>query len=60
VYKAEITAIFNSDNFFLMSEDTLRKWQRIMRNFMSDDVFEELLLKFNKVEGIFVSKKWEI
>lgn len=43
-----------------MSEDTLRKWQRIMRNFMSDDVFEELLLKFNKVEGIFVSKKWEI
>lgn len=54
--------MFNSDNFFLMSERTLRKWQRIMRNFMSvnNEVFEELLLKFNRVEGIFVSKKWEI
>jgi hypothetical protein len=62
VYKQEITTMFNSDNFFLMSERTLRKWQQIMRNFMSvnNEVFEDLLLKFNKVEGIFVSKKWEL
>lgn len=54
--------MFNSDNFFLLSERTLRKWQQIMRNFMSvnNEVFDELLQKFNKVEGLFVSKKWEI
>lgn len=54
--------MFNSDNFFLLSERTLRKWQQIMRNFMSvnNEVFEDLLLKFNRVEGIFVSRKWEI
>lgn len=63
-YKFEITAIFNSENFFMLSKRTLRKWQQIMRNFMSNDinneVFDDLLLKFNKVEGLFVSKKWEI
>ena len=36
----------------------------IMRNFMASDanneVFEELLSKFNKVEGLFVSRKYEI
>ena len=54
--------MFNSDNFFLLSERTLRKWQQIMRNFMSvnNEMFEELLLKFNRVEGIFTTKKWEI
>ena len=61
-YKKEITEMFNSDNFFLLSERTLRKWQQIMRNFMSvnNEVFDELLQKFHKVEGLFVSKKWEI
>jgi len=33
-----------------------------MKNFLAvnNEVFEELLLKYNRVEGIFVSKKWEI
>lgn len=62
MYRQEITGMFNSDNFFLLSERTLRKWQQIMRNFMSvnNEMFEELLLKFNRVEGIFTTKKWEI
>lgn len=27
---------------------------------VNNEVFEDLLLKFNRVEGIFVSRKWEI
>lgn len=27
---------------------------------VNNEVFDELLQKFNKVEGLFVSKKWEI
>jgi len=26
-YKFEITSIFNSENFFMLSKRTLRKWQ---------------------------------
>jgi len=31
-----------------------------MSNDINNEVFDDLLLKFNKVEGLFVSKKWEI
>ena len=33
-----------------------------MRHYLARNVelFEELLLKFNRVEGLFVSKKWEV
>lgn len=31
-----------------------------MSNDINHEVFDDLLLKFNKVEGLFVSKKWEI
>ena len=63
VYKQEITTMFNSDNFFFLSERTLRKWRQIMKNFMSfnnSEIFVDLLLKFNRVEGIFVTKKFEL
>ena len=45
-----------------MSERTLRKWQIIMRHYLNRNVelFEELLRKFNSVEGLFVSRKWEM
>lgn len=61
LYKAEIIQMFNSDNFFLMSESTLKKWQQIMRNFMqaNNELFDDLLLKFNKAEGLFNTKKYE-
>lgn len=60
MFKGEVTQLFFLDSFFLMSERTLRKWQIIMRHYLSRNVelFEELLLKFNKVEGIFTSKVW--
>lgn len=61
-YKKEIMDMFYQDNFFGMSERTLRQWQQIMRNFMNVDnqVFDELLQKFNKAESFFATKKWEI
>ena len=31
-----------------------------MSNDINHEVFDDLLLIFNKVEGLFVSKKWEI
>ena len=57
-----MTALFYQDSFFLMSERTLRKWQIIMRHYLNRNVelFEELLRKFNSVEGLFVSRKWEM
>ena len=60
LFKGEVTQLFFLDSFFLMSGRTLRKWQIIMRHYLSRNVelFEELLLKFNKVEGIFTSKVW--
>ena len=60
MFKGEVTQLFFLDSFFLMSERTLRKWQIIMRHYLSRNVelFDELLLKFNKVEGIFTSKVW--
>lgn len=63
-YKPEITSMFYQENFFLMNERILKQWQSIMRHFISGDanneVFDELLLKFNRVEGFFTSKKYEI
>ena len=60
MFKGEVTQLFFLDSFFLMSERTLRKWQIIMRHYLSRnaELFDELLLKFNKVEGIFTSKVW--
>ena len=62
-YKREITEVFANENFFQLSERTLRKWQQIMRNFMSNEynteVFDDLLHKFNKAEGLFVTKRYE-
>ena len=48
-YRVEIQNIFYHENFFLMSERTLRKWQIIMRHFSSsnEDLVDELLLKFS-------------
>lgn len=58
-YKQEITNMFNEDKFFFLHERMLRQWQYVMNHMLkrgSDEVFEEQLLKFNKMEGFFTSK----
>ena len=57
----DIQTIFYHENFFQMSERTLRKWQTIMRHFSSsnEDLVDELLLKFSQVGGLFTSKSQE-
>jgi len=44
----EIAEIFNSENFFLQSKQTIRNWKEIMRSFMSTEVggmmFSNLLI----------------
>lgn len=51
--------MFNDENFFHLNERMLRHWQTIVDNFIGQgegDIFEEQLLKFNKMEGFFVNK----
>lgn len=62
-YKAEITTMFNEEKFFLLHERILKQWQYIMRQFLEEEtkeVFDEQLLKFNRVEGFLITKKAEI
>jgi hypothetical protein len=63
-YKTEITSMFNEEKFFFLHERILKQWQLIMRQFLGDgsgEVFEEQLLKFNRVEaGLLTSKNSEI
>ena len=64
-FKTDVCNLFYQESFFLMSERTLRKWQIIMRHYLARDqgsqgLFEELLLKYNRAEGLLVSKKWEL
>ena len=60
-YRVDIQNIFYHENFFLMSERTLRKWQTIMRHFSdsNEDLVDELLLRYSQVGGIFTSKSSE-
>lgn len=48
-YRVDIQNIFYHENFFLMSERTLRKWQTIMRHFSdsNEDLVDELLLRYS-------------
>ena len=58
-YKVEVNSMFNEENFFLLHERMLRHWQTIMDHFIGkgeNDVFEEQLLKFNKMEGFFFNR----
>jgi len=45
-----------------MSERSLRKWQVIMRQYLrgNDELWNDLLLRFNQVGGLFTSKAKEI
>lgn len=56
--------MFNEEKFFFLHERILKQWQLIMRQFLGDgsgEVFEEQLLKFNRVEaGLLTSKNSEI
>jgi hypothetical protein len=63
-YKQEINDMFNEENFFKLDERILRQWQQIMSSFLSSSesdhevqVFQEQLLRFNKMEGFFVGQK---
>lgn len=63
-YKQEINDMFNEENFFKLDERILRQWQHIMSSFLGSSesdhevqVFQEQLLRFNKMEGFFVGQK---
>lgn len=63
-YKQEINDMFNEENFFKLDERILRQWQQVMSSFLSSSdsdhevqVFQEQLLRFNKMEGFFVGQK---
>ncbi|CDW85800.1 n-terminal domain-containing protein [Stylonychia lemnae] len=62
-YKREISELFYSDNFFQMSRRTLRKWCKIINHFIldqKDQVFEDLVYKWNTQAGLLTSKDFEI
>lgn len=58
-YKNHIEKIFTEKGFFSMSERSLRKWQIIMRQYLSNntDLWTDLLRAFDSQGGLFVTKQ---
>ena len=62
-YKREISDIFFSDNFFMMSRRTLRKWCKIINHFIVEqktEVLDDLMYKWNVSAGVFTTKDFEM
>ena len=61
-YKSQIEKIFQTKGFFSMSERSLRKWQIIMRQYLSNntELWTDLLRSFDAQGGFFQSKDREI
>lgn len=62
-YKKEISDLFLSDSFFNMTRRSFKNWSKIIYHFITqekNEVFEDLLYKWNTQAGMFTSKTYEL